>query len=95
MDLLWLWQAGGFPPRDAQALGTRPSVAVARGLSGYGFRGLQDVGPRVVVMRGLWLSTHGELPGPGIKPVSPALAGGFLSTGTTREALVLFLSLGI
>ena len=29
-----------------------------------------------------------DIPGPGLKPVSPALAGGFLTTVPTREALL-------
>ena len=33
--------SGGFPSRGAQALGTPPSVAVARGLNGCGSRALE------------------------------------------------------
>ena len=39
---------------------------------------------------GVPFPTPGDLPDPGIEPaslVSPALAGGFLTTGTTWEAL--------
>ena len=39
---------------------------------------------------GLPFPSSGDLPNPGIKPpssVSPALAGGFFTTSTTREAL--------
>ena len=43
------------------------SVAVAHGLSSCGIR--------VHLLRSIW-----DLPRPGIKPVSPALAGGFLTT---------------
>ena len=49
------------------ALGTWASVAVERRLS--------SCGSRPSLLRGMW-----GLPGPGIKPVSPALAGGFLTT---------------
>ena len=38
--------------------------------------GSVDVGTQAQLLRGLW-----DLPGPGIKVVSPALAIGFLSTG--------------
>ena len=31
----------------------------------------------------------GDLPDPGIEPASPALAGGFFTTGATREAPIL------
>ena len=31
----------------------------------------------------------GDIPDPGIKPMSPALAGGFFTTSATREALCL------
>ena len=31
-----------------------------------------------------------NLPGPGIEPMSPVLAGGFLTTGTPRKPDVLF-----
>ena len=43
---------------------------------------------------GLLCPSAGDLPKPGIKPmflVSPALAGGFFTTGTTGEALILTL----
>ena len=33
-----------------------------------------------------------ELPGPGIEPVFPALAGGFLTTGPPGKPLDFFLS---
>ena len=36
---------------------------------------------------GLPCSPPGDLPGPGIKPVSPACAGGFFTTNSTWEAL--------
>ena len=54
---------------------------------------LQHTGSRVCGLQQLWslgsaVVTHGlswNLPGPGIRPVSPALVGGFLTTRTTRE----------
>ena len=63
----------------ARALGVRASVAVARGLSSCGSRALEhrlsSCGARASLLRGMW-----DLPRPGIEPVSPALAGGLLST---------------
>ena len=49
----------------AWALGTRASVVVAHGLS--------SCGSQAQLLRGMW-----DFPGPGLKPVCPALAGGFL-----------------
>ena len=63
----------------AQALGTQPSVVVARGLSSCGSRALE----RRLSSCGVWaelLRGMGDLPGAGLKPVSPALAGRFLTT---------------
>ena len=37
--------------------------------------GLSSCGARAQLLRGMW-----DLPGPGLEPVSPALAGGFLTT---------------
>ena len=34
-----------------------------------------------LLLRGMW-----DLPGPGLEPVSPALAGGFLSTAPPRKS---------
>ena len=69
----------GFSCCGAQALGTRASVVVARGLSSCGSRALErrlsNHGSRAQLLRGMW-----DLPGPGLEPVSPALAGGFLTT---------------
>ena len=59
--------------------GTRASVVVACGLSSCGLRALEcrlsSCGTWAQVLRGMW-----DLPGPGLEPVSPALAGGFLTT---------------
>ena len=63
----------------AQALGLWASVVVARGLSSCGLwaleRRLSSCGTWAYLLHGMW-----DLPGPGIEPVSPALAGGFLTT---------------
>ena len=57
----------------------RASVVAARGLSSFGPRALEhrlsSCGAQAELLRGMW-----DLPGPGIEPVSPALAGGFLTT---------------
>ena len=51
----------------ARALGAQASVVMARRLS--------SCGTRALLLRSMW-----DLPGPGLEPVSPALAGGFLTT---------------
>ena len=51
----------------ARALGARASVVVARGLS--------SCGTRAQLLRSMW-----DPPGPGLEPVSPALAGGLSTT---------------
>ena len=61
------FSCGVFSCCGARALGARASVVVARGLS--------SCGARASLLRGMW-----DLPGPGLEPVSPALAGGFLTT---------------
>ena len=58
-------------------------VAAARGLSSCGSRvleytGFSSCGTQALLLHGVW-----NLPGPGIEPVSPALAGRFLSTVPT------------
>ena len=54
-----------------QALGARASVVVARGL--------QRTGSAVVVHGPSRSTAMWDPPGPGLEPVSPALAGGFLT----------------
>ena len=70
---------GGFSCCGARALGTRASVVVARGLSSCGSwaveHRLSSCGARALLLRGMW-----DLPGRGLEPVSPALAGGFSTT---------------
>ena len=89
---LWLRRAGatlhcdarashcsGFSCCGARALGAQASVAVAQGLSSCGSwaleRRLSSCGTRASLLHGMW-----DLPGPGLEPMSPALAGGFLTT---------------
>ena len=62
------------------------SVVVAHGLSSCGSwaleRRLSSCGARAWLLRGMC-----DLPGPGLKPVSPALASGFLATAPPRKSL--------
>ena len=44
----------------------------------------------VVVVHGLLLCGMWDLPGPGLKPVSPALAGGFLTTAPPGKPRLFF-----
>ena len=76
---------------------TRASVVVAHGLSCCGSwaleRRLSSCGARAQLLRGMW-----DLPGPGLQPVSPALAGGFLTTAppgklSPQSFLMIFLML--
>ena len=62
----WTSYTGGFSC-GAQVLGRQASVVVARGLS--------SCGTWASLLQGMW-----HLPGPGIAPVSSALACRFLST---------------
>ena len=92
MGFLQLWRAGatlrcgaraspcgGFSCCRAQALGAQASVVAVRRLSSCGSRALERrlsiCGTWAQLLHGMW-----DLPGPGIEPVSPALAGGFLTT---------------
>ena len=91
----WASHCGGFSCCRAQALGARASVVAACGLSSCGTRALErrlsSCGPWPQLFRGMW-----DLPGPGLEPVSPALAGRFLATvppGKSRK-LVLFIYFG-
>ena len=84
-SLQWLSCCG------AGALGVWASVVVARGLSSCGTRALEcrlsscgswavehrlsSCGARAQLLRSMW-----DLPRPGLEPVSPALAGRFLTT---------------
>ena len=70
---------GGFSCCGARALGTRASVVVACGLSTCGSRALEhrlsSCDAQTELLWGMW-----DPPGPGLEPVSPALAGGFPTT---------------
>ena len=75
----------GPPWRRAQAVGVPASRAAARGLGSCGSQtvasGLGACGAWALLLCGLW-----NLPEPGIWPVSPTLAGGFLSTVSPRKS---------
>ena len=70
---------GGFSCCGARALGKRASVVVARRLCSCGSQALErrlsSCGAQALLLHGVW-----DFPGPELKPVSPALAGGFLTT---------------
>ena len=68
---------GGFSCCAVWALGMRASVVVAHELS--------SCGAWAQLLRGMW-----DLPGPGLKPMSPALAGRFLSTAPPGKSLVFY-----
>ena len=80
---------GGFSCCRARALGTRALVVVARGLSSCGSRALEcrlsSCGAQAQLLRGMW-----DLPGPGFEPVSPALAGGLLTTVPLGKPCIIF-----
>ena len=71
---MWASPCGGFSCCRAQALGTWASVVVACGLSSCGMRAKLLCGMR-------------DLPGTGIEPMFPALAGRFLSTASPGKSL--------
>ena len=98
---LQLWRAGptlcfseqafpcsGFSYCGAWAPCARASVVVARGLSSCGSwaveHRLNSCGARAQLLRGMW-----DLPGPGLKPVSPALTGRFLTTAPPGKFPIL------
>ena len=70
---------GGFSCCRAQAVVVWASIVVARGLSNCGSQALErrlsSCGTRAQLLHSMW-----DLPGPGLEPVSPALAGRFLTT---------------
>ena len=81
----------GFSCGGARALGVWASVVVAHGLSSCGSRALErrlsSCGTWAQLLRGMQ-----DLPGPGLAPVSPALAGGFLTTALSgKPEMVIFL----
>ena len=72
-------------PQSAQV-----SVVVARGLNSCGSQALEhrlgSCGTQAQLLRSMW-----DLPGSGIEPVSPALAGGFLTTAPPGKSHILLL----
>ena len=84
---VWASHCGGFSCCRAQALGTRASVVVAHGFSCCGLRALErrlgSCGTRAQLLRGMW-----DHPGPGLQPLSPALAGGFLTIAPPGKSLI-------
>ena len=79
-SLRWAGLSLRWPlPLGAWALGTRASVVVAHRLSSCGSQALErrlsSCGTQAQLLRGMW-----DLPGPGLDPVSPALAGWFSTT---------------
>ena len=70
----------------AQALGMRASVVVAHGLSSCGSWALEHRLSRCGAQASLLRSTC-DLPGPGIEPVSPAMAGRFLTAVPPGKSL--------
>ena len=83
-------QCSGFSCCGALALGARASAIGARALSSCGSWGLEHrlsgCGARAQLLHGTW-----DLPRPGIEPVSPALAGGFLTTAPPEKSPSHFL----
>ena len=83
---------GGFSWCGARALGAWASVVVAHGLSSCGSwaleRRLCSCGARARLLRGMW-----DLPRSGLEPMSPTLAGRFLTTAPPGKPLVYVLSL--
>ena len=80
---------GGFSCCRAWALGAWASVVVAHGLNSCGSWALEhrlsSCGARALLLCGMW-----DLPGPGLEPVSPALAGGFLTTVPSGKPQICF-----
>ena len=68
----------GYPPVPAQGL----LIAAASLVAEHGLltRRLSSCGARALLLCGMC-----DLPGAGIEPMSPALAGGFLTTGSPGE----------
>ena len=83
LDLLcstWASHSGGFSCCRARALERWGFSDAAHGLSSCGLWALLELrlsscGTRAQLLRSMW-----DLPGPGLEPMSPALAGGLLTT---------------
>ena len=71
-----------------RSLGAWASVVVAHGLSSCGLQALEhrlsSCGAQALLLRSMW-----DLPGPGLEPVSPALASGFLTTAPPGKSSVV------
>ena len=75
---------GGFSCCRARALGAGFSSCGSWALE----RKLSSCGAQAQLLCGMW-----ELPRPGLEPMSPALAGGFLTTAPPgKSQLLLFLA---
>ena len=80
----WASHCGGFSCCGAQALGARASVVVARRLRARALeRRLNSCDAQAYLLCSMW-----DLPGPGIEPMSPALAGRFLTTAPPGKSHV-------
>ena len=76
-------QRGGFSlwrPLLLQSIGPGAQASVTA------VHGLNRVGIRAQLLQGVW-----DLPRPGLKAVSPALAGGFLTTGPPADSSYYYL----
>ena len=80
--------SGGFSCCGAQALGVRASAVVAWGLSSCGSQALEH---RLSSCGAQLLCSMWDLPGPGLKAMSPALAGRFLTSVPPGKSLTYFL----
>ena len=82
----WASHYGGSSCCRARALGAWASVVVVRGLSSCGSwapeHRLSSCGTRAQLLHGMW-----DPPGPGLEPVSSALAGRFLTTVPPGKSL--------
>ena len=85
----WASHCGGFSRCGARALGLQASVVVACRVSSCGLQALEhrlsSCGARAHLLRGTW-----DLPRLGLEPVSPALAGGFLTTAPPGKPLKVY-----
>ena len=81
----------GLPCCKAQVLGTSAPAVVACGPSSFDSwalkQGLGSCGAQTLLLHDMW-----DLPRPRIEPMSPASAGGFLSTVPPGKFRALFLS---
>ena len=84
----WASHCSGFSCCAAWALGTQASVVVACWLSSCGSQAVEhrfsSCGTRAQLLTVMW-----DLPGPGLEPMSPALAGRFLTTAPPGKCLSL------